>query len=64
MRPTRCSSFERLGFAAGRVDREVLLTALDDIRLEARRQGQVVESDAIADVMDFVAGRCSRHMKL
>jgi hypothetical protein len=47
--------------AAG-LERADVLSALDALRLEMRRQGDEGREDALADVMDFVVGWCSPDM--
>jgi hypothetical protein len=43
-------------------DREGVLSDLEDLRAMARRDG--LDEDAVLDLMDFVSGWCSPHMKI
>ena len=46
------------------VPRREVLGQLESLRLELRGSDQAAEEDAVLDVMDFVSGWSSPHMKL
>lgn len=50
-------------FAEG-MDKAVVLTAFEKARQELRQAGRPVDEDAVMDVMDYLVGWCSPHMKL
>jgi hypothetical protein len=43
---------------------EAILALLEDTRRELRRANRESAEDAVMDVMDFLVGWCSPHMKL
>lgn len=45
-------------------DREVILAELEALRGELRRSGREDTEDVVLEVMDFVAGWCSPHVRL
>lgn len=45
-------------------DREVILGELEALRGELRRAGRDSAEDVVLEVMDFVAGWCSPHVRL
>ncbi len=45
-------------------DKASVLAALENARQELRRAGRETDEDAVMDVMDFIVGWCSPHMKL
>lgn len=47
-----------------RGDREVVLAELEALRGELRRQGRSDAEDVVLEVMDFVVGWCSPHVRL
>jgi hypothetical protein len=47
-----------------RADREVVLGELEALRGELRRTGREDLEDVVLEVMDFVAGWCSPHVRL
>lgn len=49
--------------AEGR-SRDEVLAAFESLRDEARRDGREEDEDAILEVMDFLVGWCSPHMKM
>ena len=50
-------------FAAGQT-REAILELFEGARQELRQSGRDAEEDAVMDVMDFLVGWCSPHMRL
>jgi len=47
-----------------RVPREVVLSQLEELRARLRMDGMDAQEDAVLEVMDFVTGWCSPHMRL
>ena len=45
-------------------DRDQLLGDLEDLRSALRAEHRDAEEDIVLDVMDFLVGWCSAHMKL
>ena len=45
-------------------DRDEVITLLDEARLELRAEGRAQDEDVVTDVMDFVGGWCSPHMRI
>jgi hypothetical protein len=45
-------------------DRDVVLGELEALRGELRRAGRADAEDVVLEVMDFVAGWCSPHVRL
>jgi hypothetical protein len=50
-------------FAKGE-DKATVLAAFENARQELRQAGREADEDAVMDVMDFLVGWCSPHMKL
>jgi hypothetical protein len=46
------------------MSREEVLSALEAVRRRLREGGRDADEDAVMDVMDFVVGWCSPHMRL
>lgn len=53
----------RMALAQGQ-DREVVLAGLERLRQALDEVGQAEQEDVVLDVMDFLVGWCSPHMKL
>jgi hypothetical protein len=45
-------------------DPERMLMVLEEVRIHLRRTGRTAEEDAVLEVMDFVSGWSSPHVKL
>ncbi len=45
-------------------ERSAVLAVFENARQELRRAGREADEDAVMDVMDFLVGWCSPHMKL
>lgn len=45
-------------------DRDRLVHELEQLMLEAREEGRESDEEIVADVIDFVAGYCSPHMRI
>ncbi len=50
-------------FAQG-ADKQAMLALLENVRQELRQAGRDADEDAVMEVMDFLVGWCSPHMKL
>ena len=48
----------------GGFDLEAVLAAFDRTRCRLRDAGREADEDAVLDVMDFIVGWCSPHVKL
>ena len=46
------------------MDKAAVLAMFEDSRQELRQAGREADEDAVMDVMDFLIGWCSPHMKL
>ena len=46
------------------MDKAAILVMFEDARQELRQAGREADEDAVMDVMDFLVGWCSSHMKL
>jgi hypothetical protein len=53
-----------LHFLADGQKREAVLALLEGARQQLRQADREVDEDAVMDVMDFLLGWCSPHMKL
>ena len=47
-----------------RADREVVLAELQALRDELRESGRSADEEVVLEVMDFVVGWCSPHVRL
>ncbi len=56
-------SFAKRRFSSGD-DKEAVLGLFEKARQELRQAGRGADEDAVTDVMDFLLGWCSPHMKL
>lgn len=45
-------------------DRDRLVHELEQLMLEAREEGRESDEEVVADVIDFVVGYCSPHMRI
>jgi hypothetical protein len=45
-------------------DRDRLVHELEQLLLEARAEGREADEEVVADVIDFVVGNCSPHMRI
>jgi hypothetical protein len=45
-------------------DRDRLVHELEQLMLELRAQGREADEAVVADVIDFVVGNCSPHMRI
>jgi len=45
-------------------DREALLGKYEEVRQQLRQEDREVDEDAVMDVLDFLTGWCSPHMRI
>jgi hypothetical protein len=57
----RAVAIEHLSAGMGRQE---LLDALEGVRADLRSQGREADEDMVMEVMDFLVGWCSPHMRI